>query len=30
VIAMMVGMVVYLVARRPDAFQTLLGRFQQR
>ena len=30
VIAMMIGMVVYLVARRPDAFQTLLGRFQQR
>ncbi|MEY3273287.1 MAG: hypothetical protein RLZZ341_2188 [Pseudomonadota bacterium] len=30
VVAMMIGMVVYLVARRPDAFQTLLGRFQQR
>ena len=30
VIVMMMGMVVYLVVRRPDAFQTLLGRFQQR
>ena len=30
VILMMVGMVVYVVIRRPDAFQSILGRFQQR